>query len=83
MNDTIIKSEIHPLLQAVMQLLQAQRSAFRQEQTCRRAMGLLFGELFRFSRHTVAQGMLALGITTGGWRASTGCSISCILRRRR
>jgi hypothetical protein len=69
MNDTTKSKEIHPLLQAVLQLLQAHRPAFRQERPYRRAMSLLFGELFSFARHTVTQGMLALGITDGNWSA--------------
>jgi len=32
-------------------------------------MGLVFGELFSFARHTVTQGMLALGLTEGDWSA--------------
>jgi hypothetical protein len=69
MKDTIKSSEIHPLISALMQLLMAHRKAFHQERTYRRAMSLLFGELFSFARHTVTQGLLALGISAGDWSA--------------
>jgi len=69
MNNTTKTKEIHPLLHEVIALLQAHRSAFVQERPYRRAMGLVFGELFSFARHTVTQGMLALGITEGDWSA--------------
>lgn len=69
MKDTTKENEIHPLLQAVIALLFAHREAFRQERTYRRAMSLVFGELFSFARHTVTQGLLALGITEGDWSA--------------
>ncbi len=67
--DNTKAKEIHPLLEAVVKLLQAHRGAFRQERPYRRAMGLVFGELFSFARHTVTQGMLALGLTEGDWSA--------------
>ena len=69
MKDTTNRNEIHPLIAALIQLLWAHRPAFQQERTYRRAMSLLFGELFSFARHTVTQGMLALGITEGDWSA--------------
>lgn len=52
-----------------MELIEAHRAAFRQERTYRRAVGLVFGELFSFARHTVTQGLLALGLTDGDWSA--------------
>ena len=69
MNDTTNPNKMHPLLEAVVTLLQAHRRAFRQERTYRRGIGLFFGELFSFARHTVTQGLLALGITDGDWSA--------------
>ena len=69
MNDTTKRNEIHPLLQAVLAILAGSRGAFEQERTYRRAMSLVFGELFSFARHTVTQGMLTLGITEGDWSA--------------
>jgi hypothetical protein len=67
MNNNTKAKEKHPLLERVVELLQAHREVFRQERPYRRAMGLMFGELFSFARHTVTQGMLALGITEGDW----------------
>lgn len=58
-----------PLLQAIFQLLQAHRPAFGQARPYWRAVALVFGELFTFGRHTVTQGLLALGITDGDWSA--------------
>lgn len=69
MKDTTKTTEMDPLLNAVVELLQAHRPAFRQERTFRRSIGLVFGELFSFARHTVTQGLLALGITDGDWSA--------------
>src|SRR5512135_96001 len=69
MKDNTKSSEIHPLLQGVIRLMQAHRVAFVQERPYRRAMGLVFGELFSFARHTVTQGMMALGLTEGDWSA--------------
>lgn len=58
-----------PLLQNLFALLQAHRPAFHQERPFRRAVGLLLGELFAFARHTVTQGLLALGLTDADWSA--------------
>jgi hypothetical protein len=69
MKDTTNANGIHPLMGTVFTLLAAHRSAFRQERTYQRSVGLLFGELFNFARHTVTQGLLALGITEGDWSA--------------
>ena len=60
---------IPPLLWAVFQLLQAHRPAFRQARPYWRVVALVLGELFTFGRHTVTQGLLALGITDGDWSA--------------
>lgn len=57
------------LLQNLFELLQAHRPAFRQERCFVRAIGLVMGELFSFGRHTVTQGLLALGLTDGDWSA--------------
>src|SRR5512133_2203567 len=69
MKDNTKANEIHPLIQTIMTLLAAHRGAFHQERTYQRSVGLLFGELFNFARHTVTQGLLALGITDGDWSA--------------
>jgi len=57
------------LLQTVFQLLRAHRVAFGQERTYQRSVGLLLGQLFSFARHTLTQGLLALGVTDGDWSA--------------
>jgi hypothetical protein len=48
-------------------LIAAHRAAFRQERPYRRAVGLVFGELFAFARHTVTQELLALGLAEADW----------------
>ncbi len=55
------------LLQKLFALLEAHRSAFQQERTYWRAVGLVLGEIFNFGRHTVTQGLMTLGITEGDW----------------
>ena len=69
MKDNTKDLEKHPLLTTLISLLAAYRGVFRQERTYQRSMGLLFGELFNFARHTVTQGLLTLGITEGDWSA--------------
>jgi hypothetical protein len=69
MKDNIKTNASPALLQALFTLIQAHRRAFRQERPYQRAIGLIFGELFSFARHTVTQGLLALGITDGDWSA--------------
>ncbi len=60
-------STLPTLLQQLFKLLQAHRSAFRQERTFERAISLLMGELFSFARHTVTQSLLVLGLTDADW----------------
>ena len=67
MNNNTKNEGIPELLGAVMGLLEAHRGAFRQERPYQRAIGLFLGEIFSFTRHTVTQGLLALGITEGDW----------------
>jgi len=69
MKDSTDWARLPVLLRELLVLLYAHRSAFRQERTFLRAMGLLFGELFTFARHTVTQGLLALGCTDADWSA--------------
>lgn len=69
MKDNTTPTELSPLMQAVFHLLQAHRPAFRQTRTYQRAVGLVFGEIFSFGRHTLTQSLLALGITDGDWSA--------------
>lgn len=69
MDDSTNPSSLPPLMAELIQLLQAHRRAFGQERPYLRAMAMVFSELFNFSRHTVTQGLLALGITDGDWSA--------------
>ena len=62
-NDTSQKS----LLAELQQLVQAHRSAFKQERPFWRAVGLVLGEVFNFGRHTVTQDLLTLGQNEGDW----------------
>lgn len=57
------------LLDALMGLVSAHRSAFKQERTFQRAKGLLLGHLFSFARHTVTQSLVTLGLTDHDWSA--------------
>ena len=65
MKNNTNNSEIPALLQATLQILEAHRQVFRQARPYWRAVGLFFGELFTFGRHTLTQSLLALGITEG------------------
>ncbi len=58
-----------PLLRELLNLLQAHRSAFKQERTFLRMQALLFGHLFSFARRTITQALVALGLTDSGWSA--------------
>ena len=57
------------LLNNLFELLAAHRGAFRQERTYWRNVGMVMGELFNFGRHTVTQGLMALGVLDGDWSA--------------
>lgn len=64
------KSEaIKPILQHLFELIALHRPAFQQERPYQRAVWLLLSELFTFARHTVTQGLLALGETEQDWSA--------------
>ena len=58
-----------PLLHHLFELIEHHRSAFKQERPFQRAIWLLLSELFTFARHTVTQGLLALGETENDWSA--------------
>ena len=55
------------LMHELQQLVQAHRSAFKQERPFWRAVGLVLGEVFNFGRHTVTQDLLTLGLNEGDW----------------
>lgn len=57
------------LLQHLFELLDAHRPTIRQERTYLRVIGLLLSEIFCFSRHTVTQNLLSMGLTDGDWSA--------------
>lgn len=58
-----------PLFATFQDLLRAHRPAFRRERTFRRAEALLLGQLFSFARRTVAQALVAFGLTDHDWSA--------------
>ena len=55
------------LLHNLFELLAQHRPAFRQTRSYWRVVGLVVGELFNFGRHTVTQGLMALGLTEADW----------------
>lgn len=55
------------LLRNFWELLARHRTAFRQERSYWRVVGLVLGEIFNFGRHTVTQGLMALGLTDADW----------------
>jgi hypothetical protein len=55
------------LLHNLFELLAQHRPAFRQARSYWRVVGLVVGELFNFGRHTVTQGLMALGLTDEDW----------------
>lgn len=57
------------LLPQLFQLIGLYRTAFKQARPYQRAVWLLLSELFTFARHTVTQGLLALGETERDWSA--------------
>jgi hypothetical protein len=57
------------LVGALLALVKAHRSAFRQERVYRRVVAMVLAELFVFARHTVTQSLWALGMTGGDWSA--------------
>lgn len=69
MNHTRAENEMPVLLVKLMTLLEAQRSVFKQERVYRRAMALVWAEIFAFGRHTVTQLLLTLGLVNEDWSA--------------
>ena len=64
----MIKDSTQPILiQKLFELVEVHRGAFGQERIYWRAVGLVLGEIFNFGRHTVTQGLMALGMTDGDW----------------
>jgi hypothetical protein len=67
--DSTKSKQSEPLLQNMFELLKAHRPAFQQERPYQRAVWLFLSELFTFARHTVTQGIMALGETEWDWSA--------------
>ncbi len=67
MNDNKNQPEVPPLLTTLMALLEQHRPLYKQERVYQRAVALLLAEIFAFSRHTVTQLLLTLGVTEGDW----------------
>ncbi len=57
------------LIKNLFALLEAHRVVFRQERVFLRGVALIFAELFTFSRHTITQLLMALGLTEQDWSA--------------
>lgn len=68
-NYTTERVDLPLLLAELWALLEGARPIFRQERVFRRAVALLFGELFTFARHTVTQVLRSLGLTDADWSA--------------
>ncbi len=69
MKDSTKREEVPAVLVELLRLVAAHRRAFKQERPYQRMVGMLLGELFNFGRHTITQGLLALGVTEGDWSA--------------
>lgn len=68
MSKSSIKVEAVPeLVQNLLVLVEAHRTAFRQERSYVRSLMLLVAEVMVFARHTVTQGLMALGMTQHDW----------------
>ncbi len=63
----MVNSDLPSLLKNLFALLEAHRPAFSQQRIFLRALGLFLSEIFTFGRHTVTQGLLALGLTDADW----------------
>jgi hypothetical protein len=57
------------LIKHLVDLLQAHRPAFGQERVFMRVVGLVIGEIMTFTRHTVTQVLVAMGLATAPWSA--------------
>lgn len=57
------------LLKHLFELLEANRRIFKQTRTYNRAVALVLAELFVFTRHTITQQLIALGLTEADWSA--------------
>lgn len=55
------------LINNLLLLIEAHRPIFNQERVYGRAMALIFGEIFSFSRRTITQLLMTLGLTEEDW----------------
>jgi hypothetical protein len=55
------------LIKHLAELLQAHRPAFGQERVFLRVVGFVFGEIMTFTRHTVTQVLVAMGLAAVCW----------------
>ena len=55
------------LIKELSQLLQAYRGIFGQERIFMRIVGLVFGEIMTFGRHTLSQVLVAMGLEADPW----------------
>ena len=69
MQNSTISSDVPTLLKTFFELLAAHRLAFNQERVFNRHCTLATAMLFAFSRHTVTQLLLTLGVTDADWSA--------------
>ncbi len=59
----------HELIKNLFEVLESHRPIFKQERVYLRVVALFLAELFSFSRHTVSQQLMALGLTMQDWSA--------------
>ncbi|MDQ7034112.1 MAG: hypothetical protein Q9P01_04555, partial [Anaerolineae bacterium] len=57
------------LLKHLFEILEAHRRIFTQTRVYNRAVALLLSELMVFTRHTITQQLIALGLTEADWSA--------------
>jgi len=57
------------LLNNLLKLIEAHRPIFKQQRVHLRVMALIFAELLAFSRHTITQLLMTLGLTEQDWSA--------------
>lgn len=57
------------LLKHLFELIAMHRLAFTQKRSYQRAVALLFAEIIVFSRHTITQMLMSLGLVDEDWSA--------------
>jgi hypothetical protein len=58
----VLKNSTQPILIQLFELLESRRPAFGQARIYWQVVGMVLGEIFNFGRHTVTQGLMALGM---------------------